>query len=165
MEVEIKNQIMECSGLLNEKSDMAAVSNAFDTAMAGNGDAFIRIDMSKVLAANSVGLLGFTKVMRAKKARLKYINAPVWLVNNLNCLQEFFMNDSTVESIFADFYCPTTNKSSVQHLTIGKEIPVQEDYSEFSISLTDSAGNALEMDFDPEDFFSFIAVRPEAFKS
>jgi hypothetical protein len=164
METIVTKTAVKCSGVLNEKTETVTLNSAFEDFTKSNEGSPLTLDFEDVTTANSVGLLILLKALERRKSKTIFENAPVWLIESIICLEEFFTYGATVGSFFARFYCPATDKMSDKLLIIGKDVPAIEDYSTFTISLKDEAGNELEPDFDPSYYFSFIANHLEVFK-
>jgi hypothetical protein len=164
MEVVVAKNIVKCSGVLNEKTEGATLNNAFEEFTKSNEGCPLTLDFGDVTTANSVGLLILLKALEKRKTKTIFENAPVWLIETIICLEEFFTYGATVGSCFARFYCPATDKMSSKLLIIGKDVPILDDYSTFNISLKDESGNELEPDFDPCYYFSFISNHLDMFK-
>lgn len=124
----------------------------------------VAVDFSKVSYANSAGIVVWLKAIYGAGVAIKYVNAPVWLVNQFNMIRGYFENGSFVESILAPYYAPKTQDSRNFTLKIGQDVPVLEDYSGFKLSNRVDDGKSYEIDFDPEQFFSFVAENFKTFK-
>lgn len=124
----------------------------------------IGVDFSKVPYANSAGIVVWLKVVYGSDTRFKYINAPVWLVNQFNMIKGYFENGSYVESLQAPFFAPKTQDSVTFTLALGKDLPILKDYSKYAVPERSDEGKTFEIDFVPEQFFSFIVENYEIFR-
>lgn len=159
MHVSREGRVVSLDGVLNEHVDLqiieAALTAATQAASTESGE--IILDLSKVQRANSSGLLQWLRMTKRLKLPLCYKNSPVWLVEQFNMIDEFFDGQVRVESIFAHFYCPETDSSETHLLTLGKDIPILDQYKTFHASATSTDGKTLEPDFDERSYFHFIA--------
>jgi hypothetical protein len=71
---------------------------------------------------------------------------------------------TTVESIYASFYCPQNDTHETILLTLGKEIPILDNYESFQLVLKNKEGLDLEIDFEPNEYLYFISSNPKRFK-
>ena len=159
MRVKREGEIVNLEGILNEHVDLQSVENeiaaAAQAATAKNGEAIL--DLSKVQRANSSGLLQWLRMTKRLNIPLCYINAPVWLVEQFNMIDEFFDGQVRVESIFANFYCTETDNIENHLLKLGIDVPIQEQYKDFQFKVISQQGKTLEPDFDERSYFHFIA--------
>jgi hypothetical protein len=167
MDVTVSGERIEFSGYLNEKSNMDLVKTALEgaSATAQSRGQRVTLDFSKVSKANSCGILTYLKTLIALKIPVTYVNAPIWLVEQFNALDDFFVGDILVTSIFAQFYSPQTDESFVLLQELGKDLPILSDYSSFEINPKSPEGHELEPDYEPELYYFFIAKRHTAFLS
>ncbi len=159
MKARVENDLVEFSGYLSEKTTADDIRNAIQLAVQSSRTNTVRIDFSAVEKANSVGILTYLKTFEALKVRAVYERAPVWLVEQFNCIQEFFIYNSTVSSLYARFIVPGTEKQVTRLLTVGKDIPILANYRDFIVLATIDADTLLEADFDAELYFSFLACQ------
>lgn len=162
MEVAVDKNTVEFSGLLNEDSSSEAIQKGLEEALNNSPEKTIYIDFSKVKRANSCGILTWYKVLESLSGKFIYIKVPRWLVEQFN-ISDFLNENTTVESIEANFYCPQNDTHENILLVIGKEIPVLEDYSEFTLVMKTKDGLDLEMDFEPNEYFYFISASTQKF--
>ena len=159
MQVKREGRVVNLVGVLNEHVDLQAVETeiiaATQAATAENGE--IILDLSKVQRANSSGLLQWLRLTKRLKIPLCYSNAPVWLVEQFNMIDEFFDGQVNVDSIYAHFYCNETDSIDSHLLKIGHDVPIQNQYKDFQFSVISKQGKTLEPDFDERSYFHFIA--------
>jgi ABC-type transporter Mla MlaB component len=164
MEVVVNNETIEFSGLLNEESSIDTIKKGLEQAFANSKDKVVRLDFSKVKRANSCGILAWYKILDGfKNGTCVYFNVPRWLVEQFN-ISDFLSDNTLVESIQANFYCPSNDTHETLLLTIGKEIPVLDNYDNFSLVMQSKDGLDLEMDFEPNEYFYFISSNTKRFK-
>ena len=163
MEVAVNKNTVEFSGLLNEDSSSQGIQSALEEALKNSPESTVYIDFSKVKRANSCGILTWYKVLESLTGKFIYMKVPRWLVEQFN-ISDFLNDSTTVESIEANFYCPQNDTHENILLVLGKEIPILEDYSEFTLVLKNKEGLALEMDFEPSEYFYFISASAQKFK-
>ena len=163
MEAVVQNTTVEFSGLLNEDSSSQVIQNALKEALKNSTDKVIYIDFSRVKRANSCGILTWYKILESLQGTFIYIKVPRWLVEQFN-ISDFLNDNATVQSIEANFYCPQNDTHENLLLTLGKDVPILEDYSDFSLSFKNKDGLPLEMDFEPTEYFFFISSGIEKFK-
>ena len=161
MNIRVENNLIEFSGYLSEKTNPEALRTAFLTAAQSTQDNTVRVDFSKVEKANSVGILAYLKAFDSAKVRAVYERAPIWLVEQFNCIPEFFAASSTVISFYARFFSPRTRKPQNVLLTVDKDVSRLPHYKNYSFTISDESGAALEPDFDPELYFFFLTEKSE----
>jgi hypothetical protein len=158
MQIRVENNLVEFSGYLSEKSDADIIRKGLMQAASFSSDGSIRIDFSKVEKANSVGILTYLKTFLSMNLAVVYERVPIWLVEQFNVIDEFLVGNAVVASLYAQFYCPETNRSQMKLLHVGKDIPIQKDYADLDLTTKDEAGNSLEPDFDPATYFYFLSI-------
>ncbi|MGE0763913.1 MAG: hypothetical protein AB7N80_11595 [Bdellovibrionales bacterium] len=165
MRVNILPQSMVFEGVLDENTSLDDLNAAFAKLKAANPKGVITLDLSKVARANSSGILTWLKFLKNSNYPFKYVNSPVWLVSQFNMISGYFEGGSFVESFQAPYYAPQSQSSKSFNLIIGRDVPLQQDYSNFSFKNRTVNGEEFEIDFEPEQYFQFIAVNYENFKS
>jgi hypothetical protein len=115
------------------------------------------LDFRDVRRANSLGIIRWSKFVRSVKGPFEYRNVPTWLVEQINLRVIALGTDSRVSSIMAPFYCGADGSHEVHCLEIGRDVPVLDDYSNFNIERTSRKGLKLEADFEPKEYFGFLA--------
>jgi hypothetical protein len=125
----------------------------------------LNLDFSKVTYANSAGVVIWLKFANKSGIAFKYINAPVWLVNQFNMISDYFVNQSFVETLSAPYFAPKSQDSIVFTLKVGKDIPILENYADFKMPNRAAEGKVYEIDFDPGRYFSFISENYQLFKT
>ena len=164
MEVVVNNATIEFSGLLNEESSIDNIKKGLEQAFANSKDKVVRLDFSKVKRANSCGILAWYKILDGfKDGTCIYINVPRWLVEQFN-ISDFLSDKTLVESIQANFYCPSNDTHETLLLTLGKEIPILDNYDDFNLIMKSKDGLDLEIDFEPNEYFYFISSNTKRFK-
>ncbi|MEY2988651.1 MAG: hypothetical protein RJB13_2172 [Pseudomonadota bacterium] len=144
------------SGILNEHVDLNNTEAVLHAAQQALTDQQPRVclDLSQVSRANSSGLLQWLRLMKKTHIPLCYVRTPVWLVEQFNMIDEFFDGDVSVESIYAHFYSPENDTSETRLLNLGTDVPILENYRNYSATSEDSK---LEPDFDERSYFHFIS--------
>jgi hypothetical protein len=115
------------------------------------------LDFLEVRRANSLGIIRWSKFVRSIKGPLEYRNVPMWLVEQLNLRIIALGQDAYVSSIMAPFYCGLDGTHEVHCLQIGQDLPILQDYSDFVIERVSKKGLKLEADFEPSEYFGFLA--------
>lgn len=160
MEIAVREHTLEFSGTLSEDSRMDPVRDAILALSARRPGHRVRLDFSAVKRANSCGILAWFKLIEEIKVPTAYVRAPVWLVEQFN-YSDFLRNDAIVESLLAPFYSPESDTHEIVVLTIGKDLPILKDYSGFEIHPVNTRGETLEADFEPEEYFNFLAANAD----
>jgi len=143
-------------GVLDEHTQFAPLRTLLsETAQALKG-ARVRLDLSQVKRANSVGILGWFKLVQGLGLSATYVNVPVWLAEQFN-FADGLRGDTFVESLLAPFYCPEDDTHAIVTLVVGTQVPLLDDYSDFEIRIPGEGGKVLEPDFEPEEYFAFLA--------
>ncbi|MES2614939.1 MAG: STAS domain-containing protein [Bdellovibrionota bacterium] len=163
MEVVVNNASVEFSGLLNEDSSPELIVQALQQAIRNTTDGIVYIDFSGVKRANSCGILTWYKALEMTRGEFVYVKVPRWLVEQFN-ISDFLNENTSVQSIEANFYCPQNDTHESLLLVLGKDIPILENYDSFNLTLKNKDGLDLEMDFEPSEYFYFISSSYEKFK-
>ena len=165
MDVRVEGRTLHFSGVLDEASIMDAVKTSIEEGASNAAGQRVLFDLSEVKRANSCGILSWLRLLRDVDVPVTYINTPIWLIAQFNMIAEFFSGEVDVESIQAPFYCPDDDTSIALTLLIGKDVPVQDDYEDFEFENRTIEGREYEPDFDPAEYFAFIAVNYQRFGS
>lgn len=161
MQSEVNGSTVVFKGVLDEKSSMTLVRETIEKAQTNSADGSVRIDFGSVKRANSIGILAWAKFVDGSSYKFVYVNAPKWLVEQFN-LCGLLKSDSKVESFQAPFYSGDADKHEVITLVVGRDIPIQDDYSSFEIVASASDGTKLEADFEPAEYFNFLARKAQS---
>ncbi len=156
MQSELNASTVTFKGVLDEKSSIVSIRESVEKALANSADGSVRLDFGNVRRANSIGILAWAKFVDSSTFKFIYVNAPKWLVEQFN-LCGLLKIDSKVESFQAPFYCGEDDKHEVVTLVVGRDVPLQEDYSSFEIVCTGTDGSRLEADFEPAEYFCFLS--------
>ncbi len=157
MDVVVKKNTVEFSGLLNEDSSSQTIQEALEIALKNSIDKFVNLDFSRVKRANSCGILAWYRILEPLEGKFIYINVPRWLVEQFN-ISDFLNEKTEVKSIEANFYCPENDTHENIILELSKDIPILDNYENFNIVLKNKEGLDLEMDFEPSEYFYFLTV-------
>lgn len=164
MEAQLNGITLTFKGTLDEHSSPEFLHKTVKDAMDLVRGARVRLDFSQVRRANSCGILTWFKLLEQLKPRVTYINVPVWLVEQFN-FSDALRGDALVESFQAPFYCPDKDAHAVITLTVGREVPLLADYSDFTLTVPGEGGAVFEPDFEPEEYFQFLAAHHDKFKA
>jgi hypothetical protein len=151
-------------GILDEETSLDVLLGGFEKLKKAGMNPPVNLDFSKVTYANSAGVVIWLKFIHQSGVPFKYVNAPVWLVNQFNMISDYFGNGSFVESIDAPFFAPKSQESRVFTLKLGTDVPVLDDYTTLRIPNKTADGKIFEIDFTPERYLSFISENYEMFK-
>ncbi len=161
MRMKILKDVVYFEGFLDERSDPAEWKTGL-TKM--KDQKIIAMDHSRVSRANSAGIVIWLKFVEKLKTPIKYVNCPVWLVGQLNMIKGFLKNDSFVESLQLPYHCEKNDESKTFLAVIGKEIPLQKEYSKFKAKNRVEDGHEYQPDFQPKNYLAFIGHSFENFK-
>lgn len=153
METKTLDNTLWLSGVLNEETDFQALKKILDSGLPSP----IRVNLKNVERANSCGIIAWFKLIRELQVSLVYTEAPVWLIEQFN-MNPFFLRSSSVESFYAPFYDVESNEHHLLLLCLGKDVPLQDDYSDFEVDSAAFGRSTLEADFDSEEYFQFIVA-------
>jgi ABC-type transporter Mla MlaB component len=152
-------------GVLDENTLLSDLESALSKISGVSKGNYINVDLSKVHRANSSGILVWLKFLNRAGYRFKYINAPVWLVEQFNIISGYFAKGSVVESFQAPFYSPKSQKSINVNLMIGKDVPLLRDYRNYSVPSREFNGETYEADFAPAQYFNFLSLNYDNFSA
>lgn len=164
MKAQLLPNTLAFEGILDEETKIGDLIAAFNQLKKSGIKPPVNLDFSKVNYANSAGIVIWLKFSHEAAIPFKYVNAPVWLVNQFNMIRDYFENGSFVETIDAPYFAPKTQDSRVFTLRIGKDVPLKDDYNGFTLPNRSADGKNYEIDFSPERYFSFISENLELFK-
>lgn len=156
MKTRVEGDIVIFEGVLDETDSLEDLQATLKKIKQSRPSA-ITVDFSKVSSGNSSGILVWLKAVYGAAAQVKYVNAPVWLVNQFNSIRGYFENKSYVESFFAPFFNESQDQSFHVQFIVGKDIPIQKDYSNFTVQDRVKDGLTYQPDFDPQQYFGFIS--------
>jgi ABC-type transporter Mla MlaB component len=151
-------------GKLDELLAQDELLKVYDEAQKQSNEDVVSIDMSGIDLANSKGVVAWLRFLGSNDRKIKYVNAPIWLVEQFNIITSYFAGQSYVESFQAPFYNSQTSKSESILLVVGKDVPLMKDYSKFDINTLKSHKPNYEPDFIPEVYFHFLANNYLRFK-
>jgi ABC-type transporter Mla MlaB component len=164
MEVTFEQGILKLEGSLDESISTELFQKVIEELKTQASGEAIPLDFSKVLRANSAGILTFLRVLKGANLRFKYINTPVWLVEQFSMINQFLENSSYVESLQVPYFCEDDDSEELLTFELGKEIPLLESYSDFELESRMINNKEYEPDVSPERYFAFIAQQLPAFK-
>lgn len=152
-------------GQLDEMTSISHLVEAFEAIKRQGFKEPLILDLSNVSRGNSAGILTWLRFLKQIKTKSKYVNAPLWLVGQFNMITGYFEAESYVEGFQAPLFDPVSETSKVVTLKVGLDVPVLESYSDFSMNNTKIDGVEYEVDFVPEQYFSFISENFQIFKN
>lgn len=162
MEIEVVDNTIILSGLLDETVTKEALSKAFSHAQRSNTDQTIRINFKKIDRANSIGLRTWIQALLDSRPTGFYEEVPEWLLDQFVYIPNLLNENLLVESIMLPFHCIADGEQIVEKCTLGKEIPILPSYESFRMDIKRD-GKIYELDFSP-DVFLFITEANEAYK-
>ena len=119
-------------------------------------DSELKLDLSGVVHANSLGIRAWLTGFRKSRGPYCYVRMPVWLVAQCNMISEFMAGEVRVDSLFAPFYCVQSGETIERLLVVGKDVPLLEDYSSFDFPFVSADNKVYEPDFDAAEHFGFL---------
>jgi hypothetical protein len=153
--LKVEKSTIFLSGEMNEDTDFDETLRMLKETHQATGER-VRIDLSNVIRGNSVGIMNWIRYLYECQVPICYVNAPVWLVEQFNTINDFFRMDVSVESFFARFYSEADDDIYMRCLTVGVDIPLLDDYSDYELNMVDESGKAMEADFSTEMYFDFL---------
>ena len=158
MEGSCKDGVIHFDGTLTEDADWQRIESYMEThSHEALKDGLVRLDMSKVSRANSCGLLEWTKLVQKLEIEVEFVNCPIWLITQINCsIEDFLMERSLVTSLIAPFYNVQKDEHVMVNLKIPADVPIKDDYEDFTLELSTDDGYALEPDFEADEYFYFL---------
>ena len=164
MRVSVLPNTLMFEGVLSEETSLNDLIAGLEGLKKGGVKPPVTLDFSNVTRANSAGIVTWLKFLKSANTPFKYVNAPVWLVRQFNMIKGYFTGDSYVESFQVPMYCPEVQFSKVVTVRLGKEVPILASYANFKFPNQVIEGKTYEIDFDPEQYLSFIAENAMNFK-
>ena len=160
MQAKISEGTVYFSDVLNEDTDFTTLLALLESSRQRT----VRISFAAVERANSCGIIAWFRLVRDLELRVRYVESPVWLIEQLN-MSPFFLRKSVVESFYAPFFDPESRKQLLCLLTVGVDVPVLPSYENFEWHPQASAYALLEPDFEPEEYFRFITSNLAEFRT
>ncbi len=154
MKISIQPGMIALEGSLDESADLSPMLTELQK---HSKQDIISIDFSKLTRANSSGTFSWIRVMNQSGTRLRYLNMPVWLVEQFNLITDYFQNQSFAESFYAPFIGAKSKTNREIKLTVGVDFPLSKDYSQFKMPTIQIDGESFEMDFEPGRYFLCIS--------
>ena len=164
MKIHVQANALAFDGVLDEETSLKDLLTAFEEVRSKGFKPPLVLSFAKVTRGNSAGIVTWLKFMKQIQTPVKYIDTPVWLVGQFNMIKGYFENSSYVESFQAPYYCEDGQHSKVLTLVIGKDLPVLDNYAGYQFSRQKIDGKDYEIDFDPQQFLSFISENHLSFK-
>lgn len=168
MRINLEPNTMIFEGLLDENTSLVELKESLkklsELAVKSAYPLPVVVDFSKVVRANSSGILTWLRFLQSSSTQFKYVNAPTWLVGQFNIVSGYFENGSFVYSFYVPFYAPKTRSSKNLLMTVGVDIQIQTEYASVSIPSRMIDGDMFEIDFEPNRYFSFIKENYKNFK-
>lgn len=165
MKISVLPNTLVFEGIMDEETSITDLNTAMTKLTSGGVKPPVTVDFSAVPYANSIAVVVWLKFIIAAKVMFKYVNAPVWLVNQFNMIGGYFESASFVESLQTPFFCPKTQESRSITIHLGKDIPILKDYTGFEFPVIELEGKEYEMDVSPPRYFSFISENYDLFKA
>ena len=151
-------------GVLDEETLQADLTAAFNKVISEGAKPPLKVDFSKVSYCNSAGIIVWIRFLREVKVPFHYVNAPIWLINQFNMIRDALTNGSFVTSFQAPYYCQKTQESRNVLLEVGKDVPLQKDYSTYKAAHRVIDGKDYEPDYNPQRYFYFISEHLQSFQ-
>jgi len=163
MKVKSQGNALIFEGILNENTNPEELKAAVQK-IDSNTPQVISLDFSKVVRANSSGIVLWLRLVKSIHFPFKYVGVPVWLVEQFNMISGYLSDASFVESIEVPFFCPETEDTHNELFMVGKDIPLLKNYADFRLPDLKRGSQIYEMDCDPKTYFRFLAENFESFK-
>ncbi len=150
---QIKNELVLTS-TLNETTALAELVTSFESA-AKEGPAVV-LNFEGLKRANSCGIATLIRAIEKAHTPVHFTRCPVWLVEQLNQIDEFFSLHVKILSVFAPYIEEKTKNYILKLIDIDPDFLNHETIQSLD-QCTDEQGNKLIADFDPADFFGFLS--------
>src|SRR5665213_2067057 len=111
----MKAHVSQCAlsfeGILDEETSKDELAVAIEKLKKLGITPPVILDFVKVTYANSVGIAVWLKLAHELQVEFKYVNAPIWLVNQFNMISSYFAGGSFVQSVQVPFFSPKIQDS------------------------------------------------------
>jgi hypothetical protein len=161
VEIDLFSHQMVLRGILNESVTQDFLEQAILSANQG-GAKRILVDFSNVTRANSCGIARWLQAASRSMVPLTYTDVPSWLLEQFLMIEEFSRGDVFIESVVLPFYCVEDDLVETRKFFLGKEIPLQKDYSEFSFDFVDGNGKNFVVNFEVDAFLELLSEKADA---
>lgn len=165
MNIKVTGEALVFEGTLNEQTSLQDLMEAVEVMKKKKMAQPIGLDLSRVSRGNSVGIIVWVKFLKKAEVRMRYIAAPVWLVQYFNIMNQFFEYSSYVESFQAQFFCDDDPEGLTATLEVGKDIPLLSSYDDIQMEPRVVNGLSYKPDFLPKRYFSFLSTILENYDS
>jgi hypothetical protein len=155
MDINISSHCIRLRGVLNEDVTQMQFEQTLSAAFASIKGR-LTVDFSEVSRTNSCGIARWISAVSNKNYPLNYTSVPIWLLEQFLMIEEFSSGDMYIDSLILPFYCVDSDVDIQKCLAIGKEIPLLNDYSNFSFDFLDQDGRQFVVNFDADALFDLL---------
>ena len=153
MEIKREKNELEFVGILNESVTVEYLLENFHSISADSS--VIILNFEKVKRANSCGIITLIHSIEQVKLPVHFSRCPVWLVEQLNQIAEFFTLNIKIISVFAPYIEEKTEQYILKLINIDDDFIKNGTLQSLDEQINDN-GLKIVADFDSEDFFGFI---------
>ena len=153
MEIKREKNELELGGILNESVTIENLLAYYE--LASKDSSVIILNFENVKRANSCGIVTLIHSIEQVKHPVHFSRCPVWLVEQLNQIAEFFTLNIKIISVFAPYIEEKTEKYVMKLIEIEDDF-VKNGTIQSLHEQTNENGLKIVADFDSEDFFGFI---------
>lgn len=124
----------------------------------------VYIDLNEVKAINSIGIRSWILFFNdLVKTHFIFLNCPKAIVMQMNMVEGFLPENSTVETMHVPFFCEDCDKEVDIIFEVGKEVRVEGDQIKFEYDKTKicKPGCEPELDVSVVKFFRFLFHQQE----
>lgn len=113
------------------------------------------LDFRDVRRANSCGIAALLRVLDKTKRGAVFVHCPVWLVEQMNQIDEFFDLGVSVGSVYVPYVSKSGGDFVLKLVNVPGGFLESEAYAGIETAKSED-GDELVADFDAEDYFHFL---------
>jgi hypothetical protein len=153
MEVIARKGSVQLIGILNEDFRL----EEFDSALTSAANACVKVslDFGDVPRANSCGIATLLRVLSSTQVVIEMERCPVWLVEQMNQIDEFLEATASVKSVYAPYISTNSDDYMLRLIEIPQGFLSSEEFQTIE-KFEPSAGKQFIADFEKDDFFYFL---------
>jgi hypothetical protein len=141
-------------GNLNETFEVPR-ARALLEEIAAEGHTSCNLNFKDVPRANSCGVAELLHLLESTSLPIFLCHCPTWLVDQLNQIEEFFLPNVRVTSIYAPYTNPYKHKYVMRLIELEDGFLESPRFQTIE-TFTSEDGDELQADFERDDFFFFL---------
>lgn len=163
MEIRIEKDIVFFDGILNETVTEKKLIDVFERPNSASSPIFL--DFSNTKRSNSSGIAVLLRALKRTQPHVRFTHCPVWLVDQLNQISEFFTVPIKVHSVFLPYECENPKEedpdSRMKILEVGPHM-LDPDFLRSLDEFVSPAGSVYTAEFEPREYLGFYRFQAQS---